>query len=199
MATIGFKGFGWLLSIATVSPACYMVSSQVAGERARVEGMERAIIQAKRDIRGLETEFDTRASMSQLEHYNGEVLALAAPRPDQYVTSEASLASLQAPQDMMHYASMVVPSAVAEPTVQTQAQGAQAAQAAPAPAPGTPVSQRAPIVAVSAPAPVIPAAATSRVASKPKPQTVAMLDRKLLSDNTLGDLLSSARSERKSR
>ena len=42
MAVSGFKGVGWLLGIAVVSPACYMVSSQVAAERGRVEAMEGA-------------------------------------------------------------------------------------------------------------------------------------------------------------
>ena len=111
MAIGGFKGFGWLLCFATVSPACYMVSSQVAAERGRVEAVEGAILDAKRDIRALETEFDTRANLAQLERWNGDVLSLSAPRADQYLASDAALASLRPREGGMRYASLVVPSA----------------------------------------------------------------------------------------
>lgn len=175
MATIGFKGVGWILGFAVVSPACYMVSSQVAGERARVEEVERAIIVAQRDIRSLETEFDTRANMSQLERYNGEMLALSAPRPDQFINGETSLAALSAPQGTAHYASLVVPAGVPEPTVESTTA----------------------VAAVSAPVPVVPATAPAK--AMPKAQAVAMLDRKLLSDSVIGELVSGARTEQSKR
>ena len=95
MAAFGFRGLGWFLSAVVAAPACYIVSSQVAAERARVEAIDRAIVQARKDIRMLETEFDTRASLAQLERWNGEVLALTAPRAGQYVPSEAALGALR--------------------------------------------------------------------------------------------------------
>lgn len=173
MAISGFKGFGWILGLATVAPACYMVSSMVAAERARVEAVERAIVQARRDIRALETEFDTRSNFAQLERWNGEVLALAAPRPEQFVDNDRALAQLNMPADGMQLASLVVPSAPAEPAV-VAAQPANPVAAAPAP-----VVVRNPTVAAAAPAPV---AAALHVAApvKPRPQRVAMLDGSLL-------------------
>ncbi len=182
MATIGFKGFGWILSIATVAPACYMVSSMVAAERARVEAVERAIIQAKRDIRALDTEFDTRSNFAQLERWNGDVLALAAPRADQFVASDTQLAQRRAPGEGTQYASLVVPSAPAT----IEAPAPQAAVAAVEARPVAPV-----VIAVAAKATV----GVERAVANGRVQAVAMLDKRLLSDATLGELMSSARRE----
>lgn len=184
MAMSGFKGFGWILGLATVAPACYMVSSMVAAERARVEAVDRAIVQAQRDIRGLETEFDTRSNFAQLERWNGEVLALAAPRPEQFVDGEGALMAMSLPADGMKLASMVVPSAPAEPAV-VASQPANPVAAAPAPA-----VVRNPTVAAAAPAPVASALQVAAPA-KSRPQRVAMLDGKLL-----GELASGAQRER---
>lgn len=196
MAVSGFKGFGWLLCFATVSPACYMVSSQVAAERGRVEAVEQAILDAKRDIRGLETEFDTRANLAQLERWNGDVLALSAPRPDQYLASDAALASLQPLQVGRQYASLVVPSAtdVAQAVVAPVVQPA-VALAMPA---KTPAVLESPAAIETARVTVQKAVATTvaSTASKARIQAVAMVDSKLLSDATFGDLVSGARSER---
>lgn len=186
MASMSFKGFGWVLGIATVLPACYMVTSAVASERGRVESVDRAIVQAKRDIRSLETEFETRASLAQLERYNGEVLALTAPRPEQYLASDTALASLQplgggqAPQ----YASLVVPSGIQAAQPQTAA--VEAPAAAPAP---TPARAAAPATVEVASNEVRRAVATGRA------QAVAMLDHRLISESTLGDVVARARSE----
>ncbi|MGK6321193.1 hypothetical protein [Sphingomonas sp. DT-204] len=189
MASMSFKGFGWVLGIATVLPACYMVTSAVASERGRVESVDRAIVQAKRDIRSLETEFETRASLAQLERYNGEVLALTAPRPDQYLASDTALASLQplgdgaAPQ----YASLVVPSGIDESELQPATASTATAQAA-APA-AVPAQRPAPAVVEVASSEVRRAVATGRA------QAVAMLDHRLLSESTIGDVMARARSE----
>lgn len=192
MAVGGFKGFGWLLCFATVSPACYMVSSQVAAERGRVEAVEHAIIEARREIRGLETEFDTRANLAQLERWNGDVLSLSAPRPDQYLSGDAALASLRPLQGERQYAALVVPSAT------------DVAQAVVAPVvqPAVAVAMPAKTPAVLQPAEPVEStgSAIRKVAAldigKARIQKVAMVDTKLLSDATFGDLVSSARSER---
>lgn len=185
-----------MLGIAVVSPACYMVSSQVAAERGRVEAVEMAILEAKKDIRTLETEFDTRANLAQLERWNGDILSLSAPRPEQYVSSDAQLASLRPLEGGHQYASLVVPAAtdlalaevkpVEQPAVKItlpKTDPVQTAQATPAPAP---VMSR----------PVMQKAVAATVTPKPRVQKVAMVDTGLLSDATFGDLVSSARRER---
>ena len=195
MAVSGFKGFGWLLGIAVVSPACYMVSSQVAAERGRVEAVESAILDAKRDIRGLETEFDTRANLAQLERWNGDVLSLSAPRPDQYLRSANALASFERGEGPQ-YASLVVPSAtdVAQAAV---APVEQAVVRVTMPA-KTPEVLAAPAVIRAASTTIDKTPAKSATPTRPKPRAerVAMVDTQLLSDATFGDLVSTARQER---
>lgn len=201
MAMSGFKSFGWILGLATVSPACYMVSSMVAAERGRVEGVERAIIEAHRDIRRLETEFETRANIAQLERWNGEVLALAAPRPDQFLPGAAALASFRPGAsgeraEMAMVMPVGLPDASVPEAVPTPAVATVAAPVAPA------VQRSRPVVAVSAPAPVAAAVASverTKALPKPRVQKVAMLDNNLLSDSTLGELAKRAGRESKSR
>lgn len=221
MAVTGFKGFGWLMCGVVVSPMFYLVSSRVAAERGRLEAVDRAILEAKRDIRTLETEFGTRANFAQLERWNGDVLALAAPRPEQYAGGEQVLASLQpAGLQRAETANLVVPAALpaieaADAAVLAAAEAEKARPAAgavgpvkvikvagPVPALRTPApavqASRAPIrpiVAASAPVPTTGATAMPRK-PQPRPTAVAMLDRKLLDDSTMGELMSDARAER---
>ena len=108
MAVQSFKGLGWLLCAVVVAPACYMVNSHGAAEQAKLNAMKGAILQARKDIRGLETEFQTRANLAQIERWNGDVLALAAPAPGQYLASETALASLDQPAQIQN-ASLIVP------------------------------------------------------------------------------------------
>ena len=89
-----FRPIGWVAGVATAATALYLVSLQVAVERAKLDDVERRITGAHRDMRALQTELGTRASLRQLERYNGEVLALAAPAATQYVQEAAQLASL---------------------------------------------------------------------------------------------------------
>ncbi|WP_245843845.1 hypothetical protein [Sphingomonas spermidinifaciens] len=205
MATKRLKGFGWFVCGVLVAPPCYLVSSWVAAERARVESLERSILAARRDIRDLETEFQTRANLAQLERWNGDVLALAAPRPDQYVASEEALAQLHfapAGEGAVRPASYIVPAgyAQASPPPQPVVPVAAPRPAAPvAPAPVVPTRQAPAPVALAAAAPASP----TRAIAAPKPakpvrkaQAVAMLDNALLSDSTLGDLARGARAER---
>lgn len=183
MAAYSFKNFGWFASCVVVALGCYLWTSQVAAERGRLEAIDLSIVRAKQDIRGLETEFQTRANLAQLERWNGDVLALSAPGPQQFLQGETALASLSpggampAPQQ----AALVVPQGVAP-----------AAAAVPTPAP-TLVKVSAPIqtASVDMAAPELRTGGLART----KVAAVAMLDRKLLSDTTLGDLMQSARSE----
>lgn len=161
MAAFGFKTLGWCLCVAVVAPAFYLVTSQVAAERSRVESVERAIVKARADIRVLETEFDTRANLAQLERWNGDVLSLAAPRAEQFVGGEAMLAQLpgRTPGDDVQFASYVVPSAPVLLTAASMAKAEADAAAAKAVA----------AEAASAGAPV----ATASVAPAPRKAAVA--------------------------
>jgi hypothetical protein len=190
MNAFGFGTLGKLVAIGVMAPGFYLVISQGAAERARVEAVERSIVQARKEIRDLETEFDTRANLAQLERWNGDVLALAAPRAEQYVGGEHQLASLPGRTEGGNVAlAYVVPAAPMEYVA-----------AAPLPVPGVASPAAVPAAgqkAAPTPAPAArPAGPVRSAAVTPaKARAVAMLDRTLLSDSTIGDLARSARRE----
>lgn len=209
-AAYRLKGIGWFAVLVGIVLGFYLVSLRVAAERKKLDDVEAHIAAAQRDIRALETEFDTRANLAQLEKWNGDTLALAAPTAGQFVRDEAQLAALDpnggpvtGPE--VKTAALVVPSAPAPlPTPD-----------APAPTPASaPVVAAAParlamaVALMPAPAPqprIIAAAATDAATPSQAAATarmrpaVALLDRKLLSDATFGDLLSGARAEARRR
>jgi hypothetical protein len=92
MMARGFKPVGWVAGVAAAALGCYMLSLNVAAERAELKKLEWRIITAKRDIRTLQTELGTRGRLQQLESWNTNVLALSAPTADQFVASEVTLA-----------------------------------------------------------------------------------------------------------
>lgn len=92
-----FKSVGWVAGAAMAALGCYLVSLQVASERAKVEDLGHRLLVARQDIRSLNTEFDTRSRLVQLERWNSDVLALTAPKAGQYLTGEMQLASLAVP------------------------------------------------------------------------------------------------------
>ena len=205
-AAYRFRGVGWFLSGVIVVLGFYLVSLQVAAERKQVDDVSRAIASARRDIRALETEFNTRANLAQLERWNGEVLALTAPNADQFVSDEAALARVDfnhagtAPQ--VADVAYVVPAGLplrADPPQATP----PAAAIVPAVTRMTPV---APVTTQPAPRPALVRTVLASVAPVPthagitarnprRTQAVAMLDRSLLSDATIGDLVDGARAE----
>lgn len=190
MLAYAWKSLGWFTAIVAVALGFLLVPLQVAAERKKLDKTTAQIAAAHRDIRALETEFDTRANLAQLEQWNGDTLRLTAPVAGQYLTDEAALASL----DLRHaqpgeagpqMASLVVPS---RPT------GLATVQAT------TPAIRILPATAMreaSAEPSLAGAVAEVRTAAveRIKSQAVASLDRKLLSDSTIGDLMSSARAE----
>lgn len=94
MIARGFKSVIWVATVGGAALSCYMVSLRVATERNELAKVERQIVAAKRDIRSLQTELGTRGRMTQLEQWNAEVLALAAPSSAQFLKDEFTLARL---------------------------------------------------------------------------------------------------------
>lgn len=89
-----FKAVGWVAMVAIAATLLYLISLQVAVERGKLEAVEAQITSAHRELRQLQTELGTRASMRQLERWNGEVLALSAPKATQFVNDGAQLVAL---------------------------------------------------------------------------------------------------------
>jgi hypothetical protein len=215
IAAYRLKGLGWFVSCVAIVLGFYLVSLQVAAERKKLDAVNARITAAQRDIRALETEFDTRANLAQLEKWNGDTLSLAAPVAGQYVADESQLAAIDvnaAGLPTFQAAALVVPSA---PVASVSATPAPVQVAAIQPVsprrpatvlPNRSVAAPAHVVKVRALEPVAPrstpafarlasAARANAAVAKVRPQAVAMLDRKLLSDTTFGDILSGARAE----
>ena len=112
------RSFRPVMSVATVAVAalgCYLVSLRVAAERAGLEEVENRIVLAQRDIRTLQTEIGTRGRLEQLERWNVKVLALSAPKADQFVDGGYQLARLARPSDEVDMAAPVVLASIPKP------------------------------------------------------------------------------------
>ena len=186
-----FRALGWVAGIASAACGLYLISLQVAAERAKLEDVDRRIAAAQRDMRALQTELGTRANMRQLQRWNDDVLSLATPRAAQYLTNESQLAALTpgivtgtdrigAPEAVLVAAApRTAPESAPEPA------SVRVARAEPAPA-ASPIRQ----------ASFVPAE-SSRMA--PRIERVAMIDRTVLGRGTLGDLVRTAAEERRKR
>lgn len=208
-----FQSFQRLAAGTCAVMALYMITSQVASERTDLEKVDRQILSARKDIRQLQTELGTRASLRQLERWNGEVLALTTPDADQFVASEKALATLDrsgivpgpryAPSAVL-MAMTNTPSPVPAPASAPAGPASAAAAAVPA------APQRVASDAVERPAAATERRAMAEEARKPQPVLVAAkaepkrketkkpidtIEAKLLDDGLIGELASRARAE----
>ena len=187
-----FRPVVWVVGCAFAATALYTVSLGVASERTRMEDLDQQIAMTQRDIRQLQTEMGTRASLRQLERWNVEALALSAPKAGR--ATESALKSIDGgtlPADGFTPPPVMV-----------------AAATRPATAPAAPAEQK--IAMASAPAASAPASTSKAVSSKPqataskttsnkataaKAQRFAMLDRALVDKRTFNEILVRAESE----
>lgn len=183
MLSYAWKSLGWFLAGVAVALGFLLVPLQVAAERKKLDRTVSEIAQAHRDIRALETEFDTRANLAQLEKWNGDTLRLTAPAAGQYVADEGALAAIDVNQPglggaTVQTASLVVPSMPDAPVART------------VPAVAVRVADPAPVAKAEPAVAAAVAQVRDRTIERGKAQAVALLDRRLLSDSTIGDLFS---------
>ena len=98
MSARGFGSVIWAGAVAGAALGFYLVSLNVASERAELESVENRIAMAQRDIRLLQTEIGTRGRLAQLERWNVKFIRLSAPTADQFVEGGFQLATMVAPQ-----------------------------------------------------------------------------------------------------
>ena len=214
MLGLAWKSLGWFLASVAVALGFLLVPLQVAAERKKLDRTVVQIARAEREIRALETEFDTRANLAQLDKWNAEKLGLVAPSAGQFVADEAALAALEpsspnGPQLASFKPLAPLPDAAAVPATAAAPVAVAVATVSPKAAPALVPAAR--VQAAIVPASVSPRAKPTRDAapvgrtamasvSPAKPRAaVAMLDRALLDDSMLGDLRSGARAETRSR
>ena len=97
MSARGFGSVIWAGAVAGAALGFYLVSLNVASERAELEEVENRIALAQRDIRLLQTEIGTRGRLAQLERWNVKFIRLGAPTADQFVDGGFQLATMVAP------------------------------------------------------------------------------------------------------
>ena len=102
-------------TVATAALGCYLISLRVATERSSLEDVETKIVMAQRDIRTLQTEIGTRGRLEQLERWNVRVLALSAPKAEQFVDGGYQLARLARPSEEIDVTAPVVLASVPKP------------------------------------------------------------------------------------
>jgi hypothetical protein len=188
-----FQSFQRLAACTCAVMGLYMVTSQVASERTDLDRVDRQILSARKDIRQLQTELGTRASLRQLERWNGEVLALTTPDADQFVSNERALATLDrtgivpgpryAPNAMV-----MAMTSTPEPAV-----APVASDAVDRPAAAT--ERRVLIAEASKPQPVLAAAPKPETKRKEPKKPIDLLEQKLLDDGLIGELASRAKAE----
>jgi len=119
MSARSFRSVFMVASCAGAALGCYLVSLNVASERAALEDVETRIVLAQRDIRLLQTEIGTRGRLAQLERWNVKVLALSAPSADQFLEGGFQLARLARPQDKIAVDAPVVLASAPAPQPRT--------------------------------------------------------------------------------
>ena len=121
MSARGFGSVLWAGAVAGAALGFYLVSLNVASERAELEDVETKIAMAQRDIRLLQTEIGTRGRLAQLERWNVKFIRLSAPSADQFVEGGFHLATLVAPKKVPAIdAPIVLASASAEQAIPQQ-------------------------------------------------------------------------------
>jgi hypothetical protein len=200
MIVRGFKPVAWVAAVGTAALGCYMLSLQVAAERAELAGLERRIVATQQSIRSLQTELGTRGRLQQLEQWNAEVLALSAPAAGQFLESTVSLARfdagrtpvpVEAPVRMASAEAAPGPAPVVNPALRLAS--ATTPVGAPKPPAATPTAAPAdrPVVRQASLQVTAPAPASPPPARAAEPRRAASL----LDDGTLRDLRREARTE----
>lgn len=190
MSARGFKSVGWVAAVGGAALSCYMLSLRVATERNELARVERQIISAKQEIRSLQTELGTRGRLSQLENWNSDVLALAAPVSGQFLEDEFTLARFdQAEPDLAERSAVRLVSAdTATPAAPAKkAPAAPVAPAVEAPEGEAPVAATPSVRMASAPTQALPTSATSlrRASFVPAAKPRVEARKTLLSDTKL--------------
>jgi hypothetical protein len=159
-----------------------------------MEDLDQQIAMTQRDIRQLQTEMGTRASLRQLERWNGEALALSAPKAGQFRATESALKSLDGgtlPADGFTPPPVMVAAATRPATAPAAQAEQKIAMASPAAAPAPSATNK----VVSSKPQATPSKATVTKATPAKAQRFAMLDRALVDKRTLNEILVRAESE----
>jgi hypothetical protein len=198
LAVKRLKTIGWIALIFIVAIALYPLSLSVATLRSDLNRVERDILRTRAELRYLETEFATRASLTQLAMWNDLEYGYEAPSAAQYLDGERELANLGDEQRQLDK-----PVRVAAMTIKPQAEPAAitpsqlAATTVPTPKPlsvAASVAIISPARVPTAAAPKAPAKESAKDGAKPEAKAEG---RRLLDDRLLDRINKQADAELK--
>lgn len=158
------QALSWLALVFVVLVALYPLSLSVAAQRSDLLRVERDIARTRAEIRYLETEFATRASLRQLETWNELDYGYVAPTAAQYLESERELANLGNPDRLLDQPVRVAAMTVNPDEVETSGTIGAAVAARPAAL----ARAEAPTLPAKAKATASPARAAFALAEAPK-------------------------------
>jgi hypothetical protein len=92
-----FKSAAMVAAAMASAMGCYTISLRASAERAGIDAARQRIARDTADIRLLQAELRTRARLPELQRWNEQVLALAAPRAEQLLANPVLLATYAAP------------------------------------------------------------------------------------------------------
>lgn len=194
MSGHGFKSLFMAASVAGAALGCYLVSLNVASERAKLEGVEGRIVTTQNDIRLLQTEIGTRGRLAQLERWNAGFIRLSAPTADQFLEGGFQLATMVKPAPKavigapVVLASAPVEQSVSRPAVTSDDQDAGVPRTAPAQA-ARPAPSAGDMLHVASYERPVAARAVAAVPTKPAAyKIVAMKGPKIASADALAPL-----------
>ena len=190
MAARKLQGIGLVLLVLIFAMMLYPVSLKVAATRSELTRIERDIVQARDNIRYLESELAVRASMRQLEQWNADAFGYSAPDAAQYLENERQLASLDrlprarganevAPVLMAMVSPVAVPAAPKQSPVASEPAATKPATAKPAAAK--------PVLLAQADTGVR-SDVTPRMAPTRRREQLKRIEDQLLAESTLADL-----------
>jgi hypothetical protein len=188
-----FRTIGWVAGVGGAALCCYMLSLQVAAERADLTRLKAQIVETERSIRTLQTELGARGRVHQLQHWASSEFGFAPPTAEQYLDGEVRLARYEAPAEQAMDAPVRMAEAPAEtprlpPVTRAAAPAGEerpVRRAAPAPERERPAADQPRLVRAAAPAPAERPRAVRAAAGRPP----------LIDPGTLRDLDDRARRE----
>ncbi len=180
------KNIGWLALVFATAVLLYPLSLNVAALHSDLAKVNSDILETEREIRFLQAEIRTRASVAQLEEWNSLLYGYAPPSAEQFIDGERGLASLGGQEQV------VKPIMVAVNDIDGVAPAGEIGTAGGAPSlivEDKPVNrEKTREVQVAMASTVKTSLEPSRAAPKGRTERLASIDEKLLSDSVLREI-----------
>lgn len=191
------KNIGWLALVFATAVLLYPLSLNVAALHSDLVDMDRRILDTKREIRFLQAEIRTRASVAQLEEWNSLLYGYAPPTAEQFIDGERGLASLGGAVQAVRPVLVAVEIDGVAPAGEVGVAGAAASALPDAAREEKKAVSAVQLAAATTQKPAADKPATASSAPKGRTERLAGMDDKLLSDTLLREIQTKAEKEKR--